>query len=370
MALTPDGKKRCPNCGEEKAAADNFYRVKGGDGFHGYCKPCVKLRAVGWQKTNPARKRLLDRLRCAKAAGNVELEGALTAEYAALVAQEEAARPAPLPKQVKSPREFPNALKPDGTKRCSKCLEVKIAVDEFCAVKDLSKGRDGFQSQCRRCSSMRLEDWNAAHPDAANARSAAWRQRNPEKALEPARKRRADPLKREVERAAARADHAAHPEKRAAIRERFNENNPGKEAEYVRKSQAKYPDRVLARQRDYRATPAGNLAHRTDSRLRAAGVREGSVSLEAWLAICEAAGNVCVYCHQPPAPGAKLEVEHLTPLKHSATPGKHEIGNVVPACRACNARKGTKTVEEFMPERAAEIRRLANLFTNPEEKTP
>lgn len=57
-----DGKKTCPRCSETKLAEGNFYRTNRpvGDGFHGYCIPCVKAAAVEWQKANPEKKRASD----------------------------------------------------------------------------------------------------------------------------------------------------------------------------------------------------------------------------------------------------------------------------------------------------------------------
>lgn len=48
----------------------------------------------------------------------------------------------------------------------------------------------------------------------------------------------------------------------------------------------------------------------------------------------------CVYC------GAKerITLDHLIPLSRG---GNHTIGNLAPACRSCNARKGTKLPIEF-----------------------
>jgi len=66
--VTADGKKTGGRCGETKPAVGNFYRVRraGGDGFHGYCIPCVKAAAVAWQKANPEKKRAQDRKRWLK----------------------------------------------------------------------------------------------------------------------------------------------------------------------------------------------------------------------------------------------------------------------------------------------------------------
>lgn len=54
--LHPDGTKTCPSCTHALPTKD-FYRIRRavGDGFSAYCKACTKLKAVDWQKKNPAK---------------------------------------------------------------------------------------------------------------------------------------------------------------------------------------------------------------------------------------------------------------------------------------------------------------------------
>lgn len=61
--MTNEHEKRCPRCGETKPVAGNFYKeAKAKDGFGGYCIPCVKARAIAWQKANPDKKKSSDRI--------------------------------------------------------------------------------------------------------------------------------------------------------------------------------------------------------------------------------------------------------------------------------------------------------------------
>lgn len=52
-------------------------------------------------------------------------------------------------------------------------------------------------------------------------------------------------------------------------------------------------------------------------------------------------GNCCFYCGS----SGPLEVEHRIPLSRG---GSNHPSNIVPACRSCNAKKGTKTESEFL----------------------
>lgn len=60
-----------------------------------------------------------------------------------------------------------------------------------------------------------------------------------------------------------------------------------------------------------------------------------------WEAIKQAYGFRCAYCGSSPQ---TLEQDHRVPL---AAGGQHVIENVIPACRSCNSRKGTKSEAEF-----------------------
>jgi 5-methylcytosine-specific restriction endonuclease McrA len=50
----------------------------------------------------------------------------------------------------------------------------------------------------------------------------------------------------------------------------------------------------------------------------------------------------CAYCLKP---FEDLEVEHTQPLSKG---GSNTLSNIIPACRSCNARKGAKTLLEFL----------------------
>lgn len=81
-----------------------------------------------------------------------------------------------------------------------------------------------------------------------------------------------------------------------------------------------------------------SAAHRRRARL----LDSSSVGVTAtqWQQICAAYSNACAYCKRP----CKLERDHFVPI---ARGGRDEPGNVVPACRSCNASKGAKLFEEW-----------------------
>ena len=54
-----------------------------------------------------------------------------------------------------------------------------------------------------------------------------------------------------------------------------------------------------------------------------------------WKRLCHRYGGLCAYCRIQPA----TEQDHVIPLSRD---GRHTIGNVLPACRSCNAAKSDK----------------------------
>lgn len=64
-----------------------------------------------------------------------------------------------------------------------------------------------------------------------------------------------------------------------------------------------------------------------------------------WQAVVDAFGRACAYC------GAEgdLVMDHIVPINKQAL-GEHRLGNLVPSCRACNARKGERDFRAFLAD--------------------
>ena len=67
---------------------------------------------------------------------------------------------------------------------------------------------------------------------------------------------------------------------------------------------------------------------------------ENGLPMEEWAAVLKFFNHECAYC------GGKdgLEQEHIIPVNNGGT---YRIGNIVPACRKCNASKGSKSVDDW-----------------------
>lgn len=59
-----------------------------------------------------------------------------------------------------------------------------------------------------------------------------------------------------------------------------------------------------------------------------------------WKRLCDRHNGVCAYCQIESA----TEQDHVIPLSRG---GRHAIGNVLPACRSCNASKNAQLLIEW-----------------------
>lgn len=79
-------------------------------------------------------------------------------------------------------------------------------------------------------------------------------------------------------------------------------------------------------------------------------VSDDDFSAEDWQGTVESFGNRCAYCGSKEA----LSMDHVVPLNKAAL-GLHCLGNLVPACRSCNAKKSAKDFREFLSGDAGKI---------------
>lgn len=182
---------------------------------------------------------------------------------------------------------------------CEKTLPIKVSVSEdagdysqercwWCGVPFPPRGRKKYCSTyCRRAA------WYVLNPDALRESSSRFRENHPERA-------------REINRRA----YERHREARLVLAARWAKENPHRKA---------------AAQERRRASKLGN---------------QGAVDSAAWLAMIVASGGACGYCGEI----RLLTMDHRIPLSRG---GRHQIGNIIPACKPCNSRKHTGTEAEF-----------------------
>lgn len=169
----------------------------------------------------------------------------------------------------------------------------------------------------------RKYETDEARRAARRAASARYRETHREKVRQAADRYREE--NRETLRAKAREYVAINAETVQARTAAWRLANPDRARRYAAQWAKKNPDLVIAKAHRRRARVAGSDPDLTD---------------EQWQDILYEFGHACAYCQSR----GPLEVEHMTPISRG---GRHTKANIVPACRSCNARKGTRTLLEF-----------------------
>lgn len=193
-------------------------------------------------------------------------------------------------------------------------------------------GAMGRKSRCRKCS---------------NAADNAFRKKDP---VRQAKLRKARRLRK--------------PEAYAAIEKRAKANRAGKaklerKARYwnEREQALIYNQKHYAENRGYhlgrsvawqKANPGKVLSYvrasKNKRRALKAGSGDASFTSTDWKVTLLLHDHRCAWCLKP---FKRLEQDHVTPL---ARQGAHTADNIVPACRTCNAVKGSKTILECLLE--------------------
>lgn len=200
-------------------------------------------------------------------------------------------------------------------KTCSKCNR-SLSFNEF--GKDRYKS-SGLTSQCKSC-------------------------RNAHKRLT-----RLDPAVRENHRQKSKAYYHANKSRMAQNYKKWVVANPQKRKESNRKSQIKRRDKHAAYMRQYRIDKPEmrrEWAIKNPEKQRALYSERSSRKRASAIYKVQSAELIalrtmpCIYCGSR----REIQIEHIIPL---ARGGEHKIGNLAPACRACNMSKKDKFVMEW-----------------------
>ena len=134
------------------------------------------------------------------------------------------------------------------------------------------------------------------------------------------------PEQRERYRAAQRAK-ASDPKRKAQIK-KYWQSEKGRARKAIKDKQ-------------YAKTEAGRFSkHKTEiKRKHQIKTSDCTLTRGEWQEIKEKFNHSCAYCGRKME---RLEMDHVIPLSRG---GKHTAGNIVPACRKCNASKGNKILE-------------------------
>lgn len=115
--------------------------------------------------------------------------------------------------------------------------------------------------------------------------------------------------------------------------------------EYARNYQAEHSKQKCEYDRNYRAARPGISTERWRRRRALEMNAEGNgVTIQEWEEIKKDYNYLCAYCNQKKT----LEMDHIVPLSKG---GKHDVDNVVPACKSCNSSKTASSLLIFLYQR-------------------
>lgn len=210
-------------------------------------------------------------------------------------------------------------------KRCPKCGETK-AVSEFSGNRCQP---DSLNIYCRVCESERGKKYYAAH-------------------LEQERKRRRKyhATHLEQERKSVKRYAAAHQEQTREYQKEWQHKHQKQMIEYSRRYENAHREQRNKSRREYRLVHPGK-SREYASRWHALRMNAGGsgFTAEQWSDLQKDYNHLCAYCNQ----GKPLEIDHVVPLSKG---GKHDICNIVPVCRSCNASKHSSSLLMFLYRRA------------------
>lgn len=165
--------------------------------------------------------------------------------------------------------------------------------------------------------------WRSENKEHRRNYNKAWRDRNRGKAAAPRNSRGGG-----CEKSRRRAYYLENRDKIIARVKAYNAKNPEVNLKSSRKWRASNPEKAYI-------VALNNRVRRNYL------MASGRVSKAEWDEIKSRYSNRCAYCRL----ARKLAMDHDMPLSRG---GAHSAANILPACKSCNSKKGTKTAIEFM----------------------
>ena len=154
-----------------------------------------------------------------------------------------------------------------------------------------------------------------------------------------------DEVHKERERTRDRERYAANREQKVARASIYNAAHRKEKKEYNKEYSIRHPDR----QRLFYATHPGKITeYKQRRRARKINAGGNGITVKQWHNMKEEYNRLCAYCNQE----KPLAMDHVVPL---AKGGRHDVDNIVPACRSCNASKGNKPLLIWMVQQKAVI---------------
>jgi len=192
-------------------------------------------------------------------------------------------------------------------KKCCTCKRYK-QLTSYC--KDRNR-HDGLYPQCRSCQKIVGQKYYIKHRTERIA----------------AVQRYAGTIRgKQLIHERSKRHYAEHREEELAAAKQWRRSNRERRRAYIRKWNKENRAKVRGYQKAYKIRRYGTRPELTDA---------------GWKIILAIFRNRCVYCGKKTL---KLEQDHVIALSQH---GKHTCGNVVPACRSCNAIKAQYKAPPF-----------------------
>ena len=187
-------------------------------------------------------------------------------------------------------------------KQCSKCKKLK----PFSEYYKRKNRKSGYQPACKKCEIQRTKKWIKENKESVKQREKTRYYANKNILNEQSRIYHAE--NREAINQKRRQKHIENLEHEKEVSRLWKKNNP----ELVRNQSARR-----------RANKKNNGEYKLTKK-----------------ELTKLYSSNCFYCGK----NKSIEIDHVIPLSRGGT---HSIGNLVSACRNCNARKNNKTIMEW-----------------------
>jgi 5-methylcytosine-specific restriction endonuclease McrA len=225
-------------------------------------------------------------------------------------------------------------------KKCSKCGEIK-PLEEY--HKNGKKG-DGRKPTCALCTNAALRDWHNRNPEKSVSYGKKYYGENKERMKERARK-----YYSENKESCKKRIHEWREKNIDVVREKCADRRNTPEAKekksiYDREYNSRNRERIAAARKEYRERNKDKIrsskkVHKHRRRALEKGA-VGSFTAEQWRSRLAYYGGRCIYC----GCSENIHADHRIPLSRGGT---NWPANLVPACKSCNCKKGTKTETEY-----------------------
>lgn len=224
---------------------------------------------------------------------------------------------------------------------CSRCGQTK-PIEQF---RRSRRNPSGYASPCLECHRAANRQWRTENPELDRTIKRRYAETHVE--YNRARGRRRYYENRDVLKAQQKAYAESHREERRAYKRAYDAKHRASHRTYnqVRRQNPVVRARMIANAKAWRENNRQRWQQRNNlaSAKRRALLYQAPVNdltLADWERRVAEFGGRCAYCGRQTA---EIQQDHVVPVSRG---GNHTRGNIVPACKPCNARKRDRTPQE------------------------